>query len=98
MLRDTILVRKFADRVPLFLRNRRLDVIRMTEALDQQDFRTVEFLGHGMRGAGGMFGFPAITEIGAALEQAAIIADSAASLRCVHDLSDYLDIAEQGIN
>ncbi len=98
VLRDTILVRKFADRVPLFLRNRRLDVIRMTEALDQQDFRTVEFLGHGMRGEGGMFGFPAITEIGAALEQAAIIADSAASLRCVHDLSDYLDIAEQGIN
>ena len=93
-LRDTILVRKFADRIPLFLRNRRLDVIRMIEALDQQDFRTIEFLGHGMRGAGGMFGFPAITEIGAALEQAAIIADTAASQRSVQDLSDYLDIAE----
>ena len=97
-LSATILARKFADRIPLFLRNRRLDIIRLSEALDIQDFTTIEFLGHGMRGAGGMFGFPGITVIGAALEQGALVADTASLKSSVQDLSDYLDIAEQGIH
>ena len=97
-LSATILARKFADRIQLFLRNRRLDIIRLSEALDIQDFTTIEFLGHGMRGAGGMFGFPGITVIGAALEQGALVADTASLKSSVQDLSDYLDIAEQGIH
>jgi hypothetical protein len=35
------------------------------------DFQAVKTLGHGMKGAGGSYGFPAITDIGAALEDAA---------------------------
>ena len=62
---------KFADLVPGFLQNRRQDVVAMLDALDRGDFATVESLGHGMKGAGGSWGFQAITDIGAALEQAA---------------------------
>jgi response regulator RpfG family c-di-GMP phosphodiesterase len=95
--KDSILVRanpKFADLIPGFLQNRRQDVTAMLDALDRGDFATVEILGHGMRGAGGSFGFDAITKLGAALEQAAECADADASRKCVGDLSSYLDRVE----
>jgi signal transduction histidine kinase/CheY-like chemotaxis protein/HPt (histidine-containing phosphotransfer) domain-containing protein len=95
--KDTILVRanpKFADLIPGFLQNRRQDVIAMLDALDRADFETVESLGHGMKGAGGSWGFEAITDIGAALEQAAESADSVASRKWVGELSRYLDRVE----
>ena len=82
---------KSTDRIPRFLRNCRQNVIAMEDALDRGDFQTVEFLGHGMRGAGGMFGFPAITDIGAALEQAAESADTSESRKWMGELSRYLD-------
>jgi HPt (histidine-containing phosphotransfer) domain-containing protein len=59
--------------------------------LERRDFATVESLGHGMKGAGGSWGFHAITDIGAALEQAAESADSEASRKWVGELSKYLD-------
>ncbi len=95
--KDTILVRanpKFADLIPGFLQNRRQDVIAMLDALDRGDFETVESLGHGMKGAGGSWGFQAITDIGAALEQAAESADTDASRKWVGELSRYLDRVE----
>jgi PAS domain S-box-containing protein len=94
---DTILVRaepKFADLIPVFLQNCRKNVIAMLDALDRGDFETVESLGHGMRGAGGSYGFQAITDIGAALEQAAESADTDASRKWVGELSRYLDRVE----
>ena len=94
---DAILVRvdpKFADLIPGFLQNRRQDVIAMLDALNRGDFETVESLGHGMRGAGGSWGFQTITDIGAALEQAGESADSDASRKWAGELSRYLDRVE----
>ena len=95
--RDTILVRvnpRFADLIPAFLSNRRQDAIAMLNALDRGDFETVQSLGHGMKGAGGSWGFQAITDIGAALEQAAESADTDASRKWLGELSGYLDRVE----
>jgi len=95
--KDTILVRanpKFADMIPVFLQNCRQNVIAMLDALDRGDFETVEILGHGMRGAGGSYGFQAITDIGAALEQAAESADTDETRKWVGELSRYLDRVE----
>ncbi len=94
---ETILVRvnaKFADLAPGFLQNRRQDVIAILDALDRGDFATVESLGHGMKGAGGSWGFQAITDIGAAVEQAAASADADASRKWVGELARYLDRVE----
>jgi CheY-like chemotaxis protein/HPt (histidine-containing phosphotransfer) domain-containing protein len=93
----TIVVRanpKFADLIPGFLQNRRNDVIAILGALDRGEFETVESLGHGMKGAGGSWGFQGITDIGAALEQAAGLADTDASRKWVGELSRYLDRVE----
>ena len=94
---DTILVRakpKFADRIPAYLRSCKQNVIAMREALDRVDFETVTSLGHQMRGSGAMFGFQAITDIGAALQQAAESADTDASRKWLGELSSYLDRVE----
>jgi PAS domain S-box-containing protein len=85
---------KFADLIPGFLLNRRQDVVAMLDALDRGDFETVQNLGHGMKGAGGSWGFQWITDIGAALELAAESSDNDASRRWVGELSKYLDRVE----
>jgi len=54
----------------------------------------VENLGHGMKGAGGSWGFQGITDIGAALERAAESADNEGSRKWVGELSRYLDRVE----
>jgi HPt (histidine-containing phosphotransfer) domain-containing protein len=95
--KDAILVRanpKFADLIPVFLQNCRQNVIAMLAALGRGDFQTVEGLGHGMKGAGGSYGFQAITDIGAAVEQAAESGDTNASRKWVGELSRYLDRVE----
>ena len=94
---DAIRVRanpRLADLIPGFLQNRRQDVVAMLEAVEKGDFNTVESLGHGMKGAGGSWGFQAITDIGTSLEEAAGNADTDASRKLVGELSRYLDRVE----
>lgn len=96
-LNGAILIRanpKFADLIPGFLQNRRQDVSAMLDALDRGDFETVGDLGHDMKGAGGSYGFQTITDIGAALAQAADSLDNDASRKWVGELSRYLDRVE----
>jgi len=91
---DQMLLRvqsKSASRIPGYLLNCKQNVIVMSDALDRVDFETVTSLGHQMRGSGGMFGFPTITDIGIAIELAAENADTDASRKWVGALSIYLD-------
>jgi response regulator RpfG family c-di-GMP phosphodiesterase len=85
---------RFADRIPAYLQNCRQNGIAMLDALDRVDFGTVQSLGHQMNGSGGMYGFQAITDIGAAIERAAESVDNDASRKLVRELSSYLDRAE----
>ena len=66
----------------------------MQEALGRNDFEAVIIIGHNMRGSGGGFGFPAITDFGAGLEQAGDDGDVEAARNWVTQLSRDLD----GIN
>jgi CheY-like chemotaxis protein/HPt (histidine-containing phosphotransfer) domain-containing protein len=83
--------RRLTERTPAYVLSCRQNVLDMDDALDRSDFEAVVILGHNLRGSGGGFGFQAITEIGAALEQAAGSADTRATRMCVKDLSTYLD-------
>ena len=82
---------QLAARVPIFLENRRRDVVTMQTALALGDFATVERLGHCMKGAGASFGFQAISDLGAALEHAARSAERDAARKLVAELSALLD-------
>jgi HPt (histidine-containing phosphotransfer) domain-containing protein len=61
----------FAPLVPKFMTNRKKEVTTMQAALAAQDFETVRRVAHGMKGAGGSYGFDRITEMAATIEQAA---------------------------
>ncbi|TMB61807.1 MAG: Hpt domain-containing protein [Deltaproteobacteria bacterium] len=92
-----ILVRTDAflkDLVPGFLNNRRKDVLSINDALETGNFEAILILGHKMRGDGAGYGFDAISEIGAALEQAAKEQDSETIRRYAGELSDYVERVE----
>jgi PAS domain S-box-containing protein len=85
---------RLANLIPAYLQNLRQNVTTMLDALDRVDFETVTILGHNMKGSGGAYGFQAVTDIGAGLEQAAESADTDASRKWVGELSSYLDRIE----
>ncbi|HWV45287.1 MAG TPA: Hpt domain-containing protein [Nitrospira sp.] len=76
--------------VPIFLGNRKKDARILRDALVKQDFRTVQTLGHRMKGDGGGFGFDRITEIGAAMERAAKLEDPLTIEEHIGQLEDFL--------
>ena len=94
---DKIIVRVdpvIEDIVPTFLQNMHENVESLSRALEQRDFETIRILGHGMKGAGGGYGFDAITEIGSTLEQAARDQNSGEVRRSMEELASYLHRVE----
>jgi HPt (histidine-containing phosphotransfer) domain-containing protein len=85
---------EIADLIPGFLENRRKDTQTMGDALTQGDFETIRILGHSMKGAGGSYGFDAVTDIGKALEESAKDKDAEGIQKLVQELSAYLDRVE----
>ena len=61
----------FEPLLPKFMANRKKEIVTMREALAQQDFETVRKIAHGMKGAGGSYGFDRVTAMAAMIEQAA---------------------------
>ncbi len=97
MAQEKIIVRGDADLrdlIPVFLANRRDDVGRLRQALEQADDQTVKTLAHRMKGEGGGYGFDGISTIGAAMETAIKGDDRARVRSLVDDLADYLDRVE----
>lgn len=82
------------DLVPGFLENRQKDIKSMLEALNHGDYETIRILGHSMKGAGGGYGFDAITEIGASLEQFAKDKETEEIRKKINELSSYLERIE----
>ncbi|UVT20946.1 MAG: Hpt domain-containing protein [Nitrospira sp.] len=82
--------RDLEDIVPIFLANRKKDLLTLRVALTEQDFRTIQNLGHRMKGDGGGFGFDRISEIGAALELAAQRHDRSIVDQHIAQLEDFL--------
>lgn len=76
--------------IPGFLDNRRKDVTKLGTLLEAGDFAEARRIGHSMKGAGGGYGFDAITEFGAAIEEAALRSDAATIRAVAAELDDYL--------
>lgn len=90
---DQVIVRierDFEPIVPGFLANRKKDIHTLHRALAEKDFRTIQLLGHRMKGDGGGYGFNRISEIGSVLELAAERQDSAASEQHIKQLENFL--------
>jgi two-component system, sensor histidine kinase and response regulator len=81
---------------PAYLDQRRQDVRTIRSALEKSDFGAIRNVGHKLSGTGGGYGFPRISEIGAALETAAGLQDASAIRAQVDALSAYLVSAGRG--
>ncbi len=91
---DSLLVRVeqgMEDVVPAYLEKRRKDIQTYRRALADQDFEALRMLGHKMKGTGGGYGFPVLTEIGDAIEQAALRKDAGSISASVDRLAWYTD-------
>ena len=84
----------FEPLMPKFMANRKKEVVAMQEALAAQDIETVRKVSHGMKGAGGSYGFDRISEIAAVIEQAAKAADATIIQRELPLLGAYLEHIE----
>ncbi len=80
------------DLIPGFLQNRRNDIDAVSAALAAGELDKIRVIGHSMKGAGGGYGFDAITDIGASMEEAALAEDPDAIKGCVGQLEDYLAV------
>ena len=88
-----VIVRVDADLiglVPGYIENRQKDVLAILDALGRGDMECVWIIGHSMKGSGGGYGFHTVTEVGAALEQAAKVSDGDAVTTALARLQDYL--------
>lgn len=81
----------FEPLVPRFMTNRKKEVLTMQKALAAQDLDTIRQVAHGMKGAGGSYGFDRITEMAAAIEQAAKAGDTSTIAHDLPLLDSYLD-------
>lgn len=77
--------------VPEFLENRKKDCLTILTLLDTDSFSEIRTLGHRMKGAGGSYGFDEISEIGEAIEDAALNGDKSIIKNCISRLAAYLD-------
>jgi signal transduction histidine kinase/CheY-like chemotaxis protein len=88
---DVVVDSSLEDIVPGYLENRRKDVGALREALESGDFARIRVLGHNMKGSGAGYGFAALTELGAALEKAALAGEGEAVRSRIDELGAYLE-------
>ncbi len=78
------------DLMPLFMETRQRDLAGLEAGLAMNDHAALRAIGHGMKGSGGAFGFPLITEMGDLIESNALLKDVAAVEKQYLKLRDYL--------
>lgn len=79
-----------AELVPAYLEKRCEELIVLEKALAAAEYDTLYRLGHNLRGSGGSYGFPMMTEIGERLEKAAKTQDGQAAAREIAQLREHL--------
>jgi len=80
-----------ADVVPAYLEKRRAEVAVYRRALEAGDFDTIKHLAHKMKGTGTGYGFPRLTELGAALETSAMQKDAEGVGKPLHEFARFVD-------
>ena len=82
------------DVVPGYLAKRRAEVPFYQGALGRSDFDSIRKYAHKMKGTGSGYGFPMLTEVGAAMEKAAMESDAGQLRECIDQLALYLESVE----
>jgi len=78
------------DLIPGFIENRQKDILKLEQAIEEQDFETLRSIGHNLKGVGGGYGFHDMTIFGAAIEEGAKEKNLETINENVKKLSHYL--------
>lgn len=79
------------DIVPGYLEKRRNEIAKYRTALAAGDFDAIRMLGHKMKGTGGGYGLPVLTEIGGKLEEQALARDAQGLRQKIEELAQYVN-------
>ena len=88
---DPPLPRELLDLIPGYLDSQRRFLRDARRALSIDDLRTVQSVGHNLKGTGASYGFPLLTSLGSQLEEMAIARDRS-------NAESLLDAVEAGLN
>lgn len=77
--------------IPDYLHHRRQDLQRIAAALERGDFAMLRKVGHDMRGSGGAYGLPPISDAGGRIEDAALVQDAGRVLAAAEELRVFLE-------
>ena len=81
----------FEALLPKFMTNRKNEVVTMRAALGREDFEAIRTIAHGMKGAGGSYGFDRVTAMAATIERAAKAGSAAPIAAELAVLATYLE-------
>lgn len=84
----------FKEFIPEFFEDVRNDIKSMKAALQKGEYETVRKTAHKIKGAGGGYGFDAVTDSGRSIEKAAKERNQDETLKWLDELSDYLESVE----
>ena len=80
--------------IPRFLANRQDNVSELVSAVENEDFESIQAVGHVMKGVGGGYGFDFISVLGNSLEKAAVDRNLDEVQNLTTQLADYLKRVE----
>ena len=93
-MRDPILVEMpegLEELVPDYLSSRREEVPDLLRMLSLSDYDRIRVAAHNLKGTGSAYGFPPVTEIGAAMEGSAKEANADSLSGQIKSLAEYLE-------
>ena len=77
--------------LPAYIKHRRLEIFQLQRLVNQNDFDKIRIIGHNLKGSGGLYGMPQISEYGALLEDRSLAQDSEDLLKVVQKIENFLE-------
>jgi len=80
-----------AELIPGYLERRKEDIAHLADAIQHNDFQSIQHIGHSMKGSGGGYGLPEVSDIGRQLEASAALMDVEKIHISRNQLQHYVD-------
>jgi CheY-like chemotaxis protein len=78
------------DLVPSYIESRHIEMEEISMALQKSDFHVIRILGHNMKGVASSYGFEALSQLGALLEESAVLKDRESTVLIFQKIKTYL--------
>jgi HPt (histidine-containing phosphotransfer) domain-containing protein len=77
--------------LPAYIKHRRLEIFQLQRLVNQNDFDKIRIIGHNLKGSGGLYGMPQVSEYGAMLESRSLAQDTDDLLKVLKEMESFLE-------